>query len=172
MGWTSFTIDKRQTIDQTLRRELSQDDRQGTRPKWEVIDSATVGAVWYAVFCRTTYDTDTPDGSTKATRKYFGTVVLTQRKTPKGSDCTEFFYKDMDEGMLPYYFDCPARLLDLLDKHDPNPEGNALAWRTRCRQRLAEKNQRNKERKQAQQQARARLQAFIRDHVQFIHIKA
>jgi hypothetical protein len=171
MGWTSYRINKRETIDQTLRQEFTQSSQGGARSAWDVMHSATVGAVWYAAMRRTDYDTSTPDGSTRERVTYYGMVCLTERRTPKGSDRTEFAYKDMDESMLPFYFDCPARILDFLDTHAPVTEGNALAWRARCRQRLAEKNQRNKERKQAHQQARARLQAFIRDHVQIIHIK-
>ena len=170
MGWTSYTIDKRATIDQTLRQEFTQSSQGGTRAAFDVIHSATVGAVWYAAMRQTTYDTSTPDGSTRERVTYYGLVCLTQRRTPKGSDRTEFFYKDMDETALPFYFDCPARILDFLDTHAPVTEGNAQAWRAGCRRKLAEKNQRNKERKQAHQQARARLQAFIRDHVRIIHI--
>lgn len=170
MGWTSYTIDKRQTIDQTLRQEFTQSTQGGNRSGWHVVESATVGGVWYAAIAHTTQDTSTPDGSSRERTTYYGLVCLTQRKTPRGSDRTEFSYKEMDETALPYYYDCPARILDFLDKHSPNPQGNALAWRTACRQRLAEKNERNKARKQAHQQARARLQAFIRDHVKIVHI--
>lgn len=169
MGWTSYRINKSATIDQTLRQEFTQSGNN-TRPAWDVMQSATVGAVWYAAMRRTDYDTSTPDGSTRERVTYYGMVCLTERRTPRGSDRTEFAYKDMDETMLPFYYDCPARILDFLDTHAPATEGNAQAWRARCRQRLAEKNQRNKTRKQAHQEARARLQAFIRDHVKIIHI--
>lgn len=171
MGWTSYRIDKNETIDQTMRREFTQSSQGGTRSAWDVIHSATVGAVWYAAIRRTDYDTSTPDGSTRERVTYYGAVCLTQRKTPKGSDRTEFFYKDMDESVMPYYFDCPARILDFLDTHAPVTEGNAQAWRARCRQRLAEKNQRNKERKHEQREARARFLAFMREHVQIINVK-
>lgn len=165
MGWTSYTIDKRATIDQTLRQEFTQSTQGGTRSGWHVVESATVGSVWYAAIAHTTQDTSAPDGSTRERVTYYGLVCLTQRKTPRGSNRTEFFYKDMDETALPFYFDCPARILDFLDTHAPVTEGNAQAWRAGCRQRLAEKNQRNKERKQELRRARTILQAFIHRHI-------
>jgi len=58
-------------------------------------------------------------------------VVLT-RWRPK--DQYNFGYKEMDESMHPYYFDCPAEILDLLT--DPINE-SALEWRKRCRENLA-----------------------------------
>lgn len=165
MGWTSYTIDKRATIDQTLRQEFTQSTQGGTRSGWHVAQSATVGSVWYAAIAHTTQDTSTPDGSTRERVTYYGLVCLTQRKTPRGSNRTEFFYKDMDETALPFYFDCPARILDFLDTHAPVTEGNAHAWREGCRRKLAEKNQRNKERKQELRRARTILQAFIHRHI-------
>lgn len=42
-----------------------------------------------------------------------------------------FGYKDIPETMLPYYYDCPDRILDILD---PPENEDALKWRTRCRE--------------------------------------
>jgi len=40
-----------------------------------------------------------------------------------------FSYKDMDETMMPYYFDCPERILKLLT---PTTNENSIEWRKRC----------------------------------------
>lgn len=44
-----------------------------------------------------------------------------------------FCYKDMSEDMGPYYYDCPAKVLDLLT---PTESEYAKAWRAKCRERL------------------------------------
>ena len=44
--------------------------------------------------------------------------------------------KDMDESEHPYYYDCPARILDLLS---PTDDPNALRWRESCRREIAER---------------------------------
>lgn len=168
MGWTSYTIEKGAKTDEVLRREFTQSTNGGTRAGFEVIDSATVGSVWYAVMKYTDHDTSTTDGTTRAREVYYGLVCLTERKTPRGSRQTEFSFKDMDEAMMPFYFDCPPRLLDLLDKHAPNPEGSAAKWRERCRARQAQKNQTRREIDQAKKQ----LRAFLQQHLQIIRIGA
>jgi len=42
-------------------------------------------------------------------------------------------HRDMGEDSGPYYWDCPARILDQLS---PTDNGYALEWRKRCRDRL------------------------------------
>lgn len=51
-------------------------------------------------------------------------------------DYWNFGYKDMDESMGPVYYNCPARILDLLT--EPVNE-TAREWRQRCRERLKRK---------------------------------
>lgn len=46
-------------------------------------------------------------------------------------DRGDWGYKDMDETMHPYYYDCPKSILDLLT---PTTNENALKWRAMCRQ--------------------------------------
>lgn len=41
----------------------------------------------------------------------------------------DFGYKDMDETMLPYYFNAPEKLLKMLS---PTDNKNALSWRKTC----------------------------------------
>ena len=40
-------------------------------------------------------------------------------------------YKDMTEDMLPYYYNCPKRILDIVEQSKPYNE-NARIWRERC----------------------------------------
>jgi hypothetical protein len=42
-----------------------------------------------------------------------------------------FGYKDMEESMNPYYYDCPQSILDLLT---PTTNEDALAWRAKCKE--------------------------------------
>lgn len=53
------------------------------------------------------------------------------RYNPKARDGFIFAYKDMEESMGPYSYDCPATILDLLTATDNE---NALAWRAKCRE--------------------------------------
>jgi len=46
---------------------------------------------------------------------------------------TEIGYKDMDESMYPYYFDCPKKILDMLT---PTECDNSNKWRKECRRRI------------------------------------
>lgn len=50
------------------------------------------------------------------------------------NDYFNFGYKDMDETMHPYVYNCPKRILDLLT---PTDNEHALKWREECRKRLA-----------------------------------
>ncbi len=45
-----------------------------------------------------------------------------------------FCYKDMDETEGPCYYDCPAKILDLLT---PTDSAYANEWRAKCREKLA-----------------------------------
>jgi hypothetical protein len=61
----------------------------------------------------------------------FVIVYLLQRDASCG-----WGYKDMDEGMLPYYFDCPVSFLDEAD--EPMNE-NARDWREKVRYLAAQR---------------------------------
>ena len=54
-------------------------------------------------------------------------------------DYYNFTYKDMDEGMGPFYYDCPERILNLLTRTDSE---SALKWRAQCRENLAKNKNR------------------------------
>ena len=145
MGWTTYNISKTTTTDQALRRELSY---AGTAGLWEVLDSATVGAVWYGIIKRTI------DGEAV----HFGMVCLTQRRDdyPR-SLYIEFGFKDMSEDCGPFYYDAPLRILDKLDELAPNPAPAAAAWRAQCRERRAAKATKERQRREM----RAQLAKYI-----------
>jgi hypothetical protein len=166
MGWTSFKINTTATTDEILRREMTQDDQQGARDGWAVMQSATVGAQWFAIMRRTYHDTSTPDGSTAQRVTYYGLICLTQRRTIKGTGQTEFFYKDMDESCGPYAYAMPVRMLNELERLAPSPEGYAAKWREGVRMHHARKAAKAK----AKREARAKLARFISDHFQIIHV--
>jgi hypothetical protein len=61
-------------------------------------------------------------------------IICLIKWNPAARDGYLFAYKDQDEMMGPYKYDCPASILDLL-----GPPGNdyAAQWREQCRERLA-----------------------------------
>lgn len=122
MGWTSFLDNRELSTGQMCTREFSGTNEAGDR--WSVVDQSTRGSVWYAV------------GRLDRVGQppvFYGAVWLTSRK--RG----EFAYKDMTECVGPFYWDCPARLLDQLDQLAPNAPESALNWRAKCRAKLAAK---------------------------------
>ena len=144
MGWTSYHIDRTETTDSALRREMTQGDTDGAR--WEVIDSATVGATWYSIMRRTL-----PTGEAF----HYGLVCLTERRNAGRS--TEFSYKDMTEDCGPFYYDAPLRLIDKLDQLAPNPSPAAAQWRAKCRETRAAKAAKER----AKRETRAQLARYI-----------
>ena len=89
-----------------------------------VLKSSVRSGAWYAA-CQS-YESD-------GTSLVFAAICLI-RWNPKARDGYIFAYKDMEESMGPYRYDCPASILDLLDS--PRNE-HAAHWREHCRQRLA-----------------------------------
>lgn len=167
MGWTSFQIPKTiKTID-VVRKELEQDDMGKTRARFKLLDSSMHGSTFYGVMQLTTWDTSTPDGSAAERVQVYGVVVKTERKnTYPRSQYVDFYYKDMDESMQPYSYDCPVRMLDLLDRLAPatEPASGAYKWRAACRAHQAKQN----ESRRARAAARKALKQFINDHVTWV----
>lgn len=121
MGWTSFA-DNGLSTGEICTREYECDNPGVV--KFSVVDQSTRGSVWYAIG-RIDRPNEPP--------VFYGLVWLTSRRGG------QFGYKDMDETCGPYYWDCPARLLDQLDKLAPNPGQSAIDWRAKCRAKLAAK---------------------------------
>lgn len=121
MGWTSFH-DVGLSVGEICTREFTDSNPAGDR--WSVVDQSTRGSVWYAI------------GRLDRVGQppvFYGLVWLTSRRGG------QFAYKDMTEDMGPYYWDCPARLLDQLDKLAPTPGQSAIDWRAKCRAKIAAK---------------------------------
>lgn len=89
-----------------------------------VVKSSVVNGVYYAAL--------SVANKKECSAKTVGEVVLTDI-------CDGYFnfgYKAMSETMLPYFYDCPASILKLLDTTD---DADALEWRRRCLERIASK---------------------------------
>lgn len=78
----------------------------------KVLQSAMVGSEYYAAV---------QDRS----ENVFAAVVLTEGR---------FGWKMMDESCNPYYWGCPAEILDRLT---PTESAYALKWRAKCREQVA-----------------------------------
>jgi hypothetical protein len=153
MGWTSYKINTSAKTDEVLRRELNCTSAEhGT---WEVLESATVGAQWYGIIKRTPVVADPV---------YYAMIVLTERKPIKGSDMTEFGFKEMTEDMGPYYYGMPLRMLNKLETLVPVVDGFAAKWREGVRMHHARKAAKAK----AKRDNMKKLQDFIKGHAGII----
>lgn len=115
MGWSTY----HRPAGQTDREHFQGEVRDGLT----IIDSSTVKNVFYAA-CRE-----------DQTGQIFALVYLIQR-TPR--DYYNFGVKAMDETVGPCYYDCPARILDLLT---PTDSEYAKEWRAKCREGIAFKTE-------------------------------
>ncbi len=125
MGWTYYTASayKNGKIDRLAecRYEF------GKSPEWGIIlKDALVGTTYYAAIKLT------------KTEKVFALVALT------ATDKRDFGYKDMDETMHPFYYDCPIGILKLLS---PTDNESAKTWREKCYERHEIKKKLNKAKK-------------------------
>lgn len=107
MGWTyiyrSGRIDRLTECRNTF----------GNEPKWAtIVKDALVGDVYYAAM------------RSAKTGEVWALIALTD------IDGHEFGYKDMDETMGPYCYDCPNSILKLLT---PTNSEYAKDWRKKCR---------------------------------------
>ena len=71
--------------------------------------------------------------------KVFAVVFLTKTNM---KDYYNFYYKDMDETMLPGCYECPAGILKLLT---PTDNEYALAWRAECQKNIDKKKSSRKD---------------------------
>ncbi|WP_346961310.1 hypothetical protein [Clostridium sp.] len=135
MGWTSYhaefykrngQIDRKNEMNKIFTQEEHDGaDYQGGTchyPQYRVLKSVMVSSVYYAAIEIT--------NSIKNTREVFGAVALTSTNL---KDYYNFSYKDMDDTMEPYYYDCSKGILDLLT---PTNNKNANIWREKCRNKL------------------------------------
>lgn len=125
MGWTGTRMYNcprgKARIEEAIRQEGYCGSDGNT--SWDVLDSALVGStVYLAVHYR---------NIAKEIDTVYGVVILTSYRDH------EFCTKAMSEDVLPYGYDCPKRILDLLS---PTDNDCALEWRSRCAESRTMKN--------------------------------
>lgn len=113
MGWTEYraTHYKNGKIDRKAECDSYFSEN------YEVLRSTVKSSVYYAAI------------KNKKTENVFAMVMLTS------VNGMWFAYKDMDEGMEPYYYDCPESILKLLSDTD---DKGSLEWRRKCREKAKE----------------------------------
>lgn len=147
MGWTSYHAEhyKRGTVDRKAECDAYFMDGLN-KGHFMVLKSAMVGSVYYAAVQTLRRAKKNADGAyimengnyiyepvPEQERETWAAVFLTQTDM---KDYFNFYYKDMDETMWPYCYDCPNSILGLLS---PTDNENANAWRQACRERNAQK---------------------------------
>lgn len=129
MGWTFTSKPYKQSVLQFFKGEF---DYSKEGRSLEVVDCAVVGfREAYLAMKRTD-----PEGKSYT----FGMVCLLAYH-PKDPQGFTFGYKDMDEGMNPFYYNCPERILHLLSPKEDFPQREhdtsyAWDWRDECWKRL------------------------------------
>lgn len=140
MGWTSYhathykngKVDRKAECDAYFMEGLN-------AGYYEVLKSAMVGSTYYAAvkplkkYNKVKEIIDIP----KEEQYVFAAIFLTSTDI---KDYYNFSYKDMDETVGPYNYDCPKGILDLLT---PTESEWANLWREACRENLAKKNNPN-----------------------------
>lgn len=106
MGWTSYCVKGKIDRLAECRRQF------GKYPEWAtILKDAIVGDVYYAAM------------KSARENEIWALIVLTDARNG------EFAYKDMDETMGPFYYDCPNSILRLLT---PTKNERANNWRRIC----------------------------------------
>lgn len=120
MGWTfPYGATRRQIIDELTPAECPSGDAGGL---FRTLRHCCKGNVLYAL-----HESVKPDGSST---KWIGVYLMGKHG---GND---WGYKDMDETMGPYYYNCPVKYLDEADE----PANECAAnWRAEVRRRAAER---------------------------------
>lgn len=114
MGWTTTHRDAGIRHLDWFRREFNLFDSKGSR----LLALTSVGTTLYGALRKDESD------------DVVGIVILTRRQP---AAYFNFGYKEMDENMLPYYFECPAKILAMLT---PTEHKGALEWRARCQEEV------------------------------------
>lgn len=130
MGWLEYraTHYKNGKVDRKAEMDATYNWETETH-KAEVLKSAMVGGTYYA--------------AVKSTNKTNGFECVTAAVCLTSTDSKHYYnfaYKDIDETMGPYKFDCPKGILDLLT---PTDNEYANEWRKACRENLAKKKSSN-----------------------------
>ncbi len=140
MGWTWYqaTHYKKGKVD---RKAECDDYFMKSNSKYYVVEkSSMVGNVYYAAVRAIgtyNYKEKTVMAIPKEYQYVFAVVFLT---STNAKDVYNFGYKDMDETMLPYFYDCPVGILKLLT---PTDNENSNEWRKRCMEAAERKKRDN-----------------------------
>ena len=115
MGWTSSHRSSAQSVKDYLIAEINQ---AGKTTSFKVLDIAIVkrNTAYLAV-----EKTDRDSGKSDV----FAMVILIRY----GRDHFNITTKEMSEDMGPFYYDCPARILDMLT---PTNNTESRMWREKC----------------------------------------
>ena len=138
MGWTSYRatyykngkVDRKAECDAYFMESLN-------RGHFKVLKSSMVGSVYYAAIENQVKYVGTDENGKsiyepleESEKKVWAAVFLTSVKDG------DFYYKDMDEDMIPFAYDCPKGILDLLS---PTEKEGALEWRRLCEEKRNKK---------------------------------
>jgi hypothetical protein len=121
MGWDSLRLDGQMTVAKAVKF-LKNDFREH-----EFIEVKAVKADKYDECKYVLYAALRKNGET------FGCVFLvnwTNYNSRYTNASCDFSYKVMEEGLGPFYYDCPE---SVLDKLSPTDNERALRWREACR---------------------------------------
>jgi hypothetical protein len=128
MGWTFRHKGPNVTAKEEVIRELTCENEHGS---WKVLACEIKG---HAAYCASEIIKKDEQGKLLMdTRIVIGTVVAIEYAR---KDHYNFGTKVMDEDMGPYFYDCPARILNLLT---PTKSEYAQKWREECRRQIAKK---------------------------------
>ena len=130
MGWLEYRADhyKNGKVDRKAEMDSKYNWEDESR-KVEVLKSSMVGSTYYA--------------AVRSFNKENGFECVTAAvclTSTNNKDYYNFAYKDMDESMGPYKYDCPKGILDLLS---PTENEYALEWRKQCYENLKAKRNPN-----------------------------
>lgn len=130
MGWSWYHATNYKAGEPDILKEVeSLLNWENDKTVFSVIRSSSYGSTVYSAVKKTDKETGKED--------VFAAVFLTGIDTRE--NYFNFGYKDMDETMGPYSYDCPACILDLLTETENE---YAKKWREKCRERIAEKKAR------------------------------
>lgn len=123
MGWTSYNAKfyKNGRVD----RKAEIENNVIKNDNLKVLKSSMIGSTYYGAIEHI------------ESKEVFAVVILTSTNM---KDYFNFSYKDMDETMEPYYYDCPKYILELLT---PTDNRSANEWRKKCYENLRKKNDKN-----------------------------
>lgn len=119
MGWSYSHKPKGQTVRSFLEERFNCVNDTGS---WKILDcKSSIHEAYLALEVI----------HTGKERRVIGVVCLLGYD--KKSDYN-FGFKEMDESMGPYYFNCPA---SILDKLTPTDNDQSLKWRAKCRENVS-----------------------------------